>query len=67
MECCAPKEAKERRITSTGMEHCLGQEESSGDTNVFSRMEGERKEGGDDNNFVDAMLLGGTVRRTRLQ
>lgn len=61
------KEARGRRITSTGMEHCLGQEESNGDTDVFSRPEGERREGGDENNFVEATSSAESLRRRRLQ
>lgn len=29
------KEARGMRITSTGMEHCLGAEESSGDMDIY--------------------------------
>lgn len=43
------KEARGRRITSSGVEQSLGQEESSGDQDVFRPMEGDRREGGDEN------------------
>lgn len=48
------KEARGRRITSTGVDLILGQEESSGDRDVFTVMEGERTEEADENDIVDA-------------
>lgn len=48
------KEARGRRITSTGVDLILGQEESSGDWDVFTVMEGERTEEADENDIVDA-------------
>lgn len=43
------KEASGRRISSTGLEDCLGQEESNDNRYVFPRMQGQQREGGDDN------------------
>ena len=45
------KEARGRRITSQGEEHYLGQEESSADRDVFTAMEGDRGEAGDENDI----------------
>lgn len=62
------KEARGKRISSIGMEHCLGQEESNGDVDAFSKMgRGGRNEGGDENDYVDGTEAGGRPRRTRLQ
>lgn len=49
------KEARGRRITSSGVEHGLGQEESSGDRPILPAMEMERGEAGDDNIAVDGI------------
>lgn len=46
------KEAMKRQISSMGVEHCLGQEDSSGDWDVFTVMEEERRESSNKNNFV---------------
>lgn len=43
------KEARGRRIGCSGEELCLGQEESSGDRDVFTAMDGDRSEAGDEN------------------
>ena len=48
------KEARGRRITSTGVDLILGQEESSGDRDVFTMMAGERRKEGDENDVFDA-------------
>ena len=61
------KEARGRRITSTGEEYCLGQEESSGDWDVFTLMEGERREAGDENHVVDGTQQGGRGGRMMWQ
>jgi hypothetical protein len=53
------KEARGRRITSMGVENCLGQEESAGDRDVFTIMEGERREAGDENDVVQGTRPGG--------
>lgn len=47
------KEARGRRISSMGVEHFLGQEESSADRDVFTNMEGDRGEAGDENDVDD--------------
>lgn len=48
------KEARGRRISPKDEDHCLGQEESSGDRDVFTMMELQRVEVGDENEvFVD--------------
>jgi hypothetical protein len=59
------KEARGRRVSSTGLEHCLGQEESRGDRDVFTSMEGERREAGDENEIVGGARGGGRGRRPR--
>lgn len=41
------KEARGRRITSTETEHCLGQEESSGDMDLLPGMQRERMQSED--------------------
>jgi hypothetical protein len=57
------KEARERRMSSMGEELSLGQEESSGDRDVFTLMEGERREAGDENHVMDGTQPGrGGVR-----
>ena len=61
------KEARGRHISSRGVEHCLGQEESSGDRDVFTTMEGERREASDENDFVVGRQLSRRGRRMRLQ
>lgn len=55
------KEARGKRITPTGVELSLGQEESSADRDVFTVMDGERREAGDENDVVDSRH---TRRRT---
>ena len=57
------KEARGMRICSTGVEHCLGLEESSADREVFTQMEGERREAGDENDIVDVAHPGSGGRR----
>lgn len=52
------KEARGMRISCTGEEHCLGLEESSGDREVFTAMEGDRREAGDENYVVDVAQPG---------
>lgn len=47
------KEARGRRISSIGEEYCLGQEESSGDRDVFTVLAGDRREAGDENVVMD--------------
>lgn len=47
------KEARGRRIISKEDEHCLGQEESSGDRDVFTALVGERQEAGDENESMN--------------
>ena len=47
------KEARGRRISCNEDEHCLGQEESSGDREIFSAMVGERREAGDENEVLN--------------
>ena len=49
------KEARGRRITSHGVEQSLGQEESRGDHDVFAAIDRERREGGGENDHVDAI------------
>lgn len=51
------KEARGRRISSKEDEHCLGQEESSGDREIFSAMVGERWEAGDSNEVFSGTQL----------
>ena len=53
------KEARGRRISSTGVEHFLGQEASSADRDVFTAMEGDRGEAGDENDVDNATMPGG--------
>lgn len=58
------KEARAKRIASTGVEHCLGQEESSADRDVFTAMEGDRREASDENDIVEdthARRTGGRI------
>ena len=51
------KEARGRRITSNEEDQHLGQEESSGDRDVFTPLGGQRREAGDENDvFVDTQL-----------
>lgn len=52
------KEARGRRIGCSGEEYCLGQEESSGDRDVFTAMQGERREAGDENCVVQPVAQG---------
>lgn len=47
------KEARGARISTAGVELCLGQEESHGDREVFTIMEGDRREAGEENDVVD--------------
>lgn len=47
------KEARGKRIASTGFEHGLGQEESSGDRAILPGMEMEWGEAGDENIVSD--------------
>ena len=47
------KEARGRQIGCSGEEYCLGQKESSGDRDIFTNMEGERSEVGDENYVVE--------------
>lgn len=48
------KEARGRRVNCTEEDLHIGQEESSGDRDVFTAMEGKRREQGDENDLVDA-------------
>ena len=48
------KEARGRRIQSTEEDLCIGQEESSGDRDVFTAMEGDMQEDVDENDVFDA-------------
>jgi hypothetical protein len=48
------KEARGRRMNCTEEDLRIGQEESSGDRDVFTAMEGERWEHGDENDVTDA-------------
>lgn len=60
------KEARGRRITSNGAEQSLGQEESTGDRDVFVAMQGEPREGVDESEPVRGDLerrQGGRRRR----
>lgn len=59
------KEARGRRITSTEMEHCLGQEESSGDLDAFPDLQRDRIQSEEENDFVSDTMMGRTVRRRR--
>ena len=52
------KEARGRRISSRGVEHYLGQEESSADRDVFTAMEGDRGESADENDVDNGTMLG---------
>ena len=49
------------------MEHCLGQEESNEDMDVFLGMEGEWRGAGDKNDFVLGTQPGRREQRTRWQ
>jgi hypothetical protein len=53
------KEARGRRLGCSEVEYYLGQEEYRGDRDVFTEMQGERREAGDENCVVE------TVARTR--
>lgn len=59
------KEARVRQISSMGVEHCLGQEESNGDRDIFTVMNGERREALDENDFVDGRQPTRRGRRMR--
>lgn len=48
------KEARGRRVNCTEEDLRIGQEESSGDRDAFTAMEGDRREHGDENDVVDA-------------
>lgn len=61
------KEARGRRVSSTEVEYSLGQEESSGDRDVFTSMEGDRREAGDENDVVDGTHPGRRRGRSRWQ
>lgn len=61
------KEARGRRVSSTEVEHSIGQEESSGDRDVFTSMEGDRREAGDENDVADVASPQGRRRRMRRQ
>ena len=58
-------EARGRRITCTEMEHCLGQEESSGDRDIFPGVQMQRMQAGEENNVVSSSRTErtGTMRR----
>ena len=43
------KEARGRRITPSEMEHCLGQEESIGDLDIFPGIQMQRMQSGEEN------------------
>lgn len=60
-------EARGLRLTATGVEHSLGQEESSGDKDVFTIMEGEMREAGDENDVGGGAHPGRRGRRFRRQ
>ncbi len=51
------KEARGRRISPSGVEHYLGQEESSADRDVFTAMEGDRGEAGDENDVDNGTTM----------
>lgn len=64
------KEARGRRIGCSEDEHCLGQEESSGDREVFTAMEGDRREAGDENCVMQPVARtreGIRLRHSRLE
>jgi hypothetical protein len=61
------KEARGARISSTGVELALGQEESSGDRDVFTTMEGDRREAGDENDVAGGATPVRGQRRRRGQ
>ena len=59
------KDARGRRISPTGLEHCLGQEESSGDRCVFGSVGGGTREASDENEVVVGTQQGWRGSRTR--
>lgn len=58
------KEARGQRISPTGLEHSLGQEESSGDRLLFAGVGGGSREAGNGDEAIEGTTEG---RRRRIQ